>query len=147
MIGDRVARDSSDGPTRDNRLVRLRRAGTALVCAAVLASGVRSLACVYVPLRARAGARRMAYLEEKRELPPAIADAIDRGHVVPGMDPEQVWVVLGDPVRQTSYPGPPVVEVWIYPVHRFHQDPVHSHGASLFRLVFLDGYLRVIEPI
>lgn len=104
-------------------------------------------ACVHVPLRARASYRRAEYLESHRELPPRIADAIDRGHVVTGMDQEQVVVVLGQPLKRTSYGGAPPAEVWLYPGHRFHQDQVRTHGATLFRLVFVDGRLLLFEPL
>lgn len=104
-------------------------------------------ACVHVPLRARASVRRAEYLETHRELPPRIADAIDRGHVVTGMDQEQVVVVLGQPLKRTDYLGAPPAEVWLYPGHRFHQDQVRTHGATLFRLVFVDGRLMLFEPL
>ena len=102
--------------------------------------------CVYVPLRGRQQYRRDQYFANHGELSPVIAQAIENGHVVPGMDREQVWVVVGDPVRKSLFPDGHV-EVWLYPSGRFHQDPVHSHGSSLFRLVFIDGILRIIEPI
>lgn len=103
-------------------------------------------ACVYVPLRGRQQHRRGQYFASHRELSPTIANAIEAGHVVSGMDQEQVWVVVGDPVRKSLFPAANV-EVWLFPSVRFHQDPAHSHGASSFRLVFIDGILRVIEPI
>ena len=103
-------------------------------------------ACVYVPLRGRQQYRREQYFASHRELSPTIANAIETGHVVPGMDREQVWVVVGDPVRKALFPAAKT-EVWLYPSVRFHQDPAHSHGASSFRLVFVDGILRVVEPI
>ena len=62
------------------------------------------------------------------------------------MDREQVWVVMGDPVRRSLFHGN-AIEVWLYPSVRFHQDPQHSHGASSFRLTFIDDSLRLIEPI
>jgi outer membrane protein assembly factor BamE (lipoprotein component of BamABCDE complex) len=102
--------------------------------------------CVYVPLRGRQQYRREQYLASQRELSPTIASAIQTGHVVPGMDRDQVWVVVGDPLRKSLFPAHNV-EVWLYPSVRFHQDPAHSHGASSFRLVFIDGILRLIEPI
>ena len=103
-------------------------------------------ACAHVPLRGRQQYRRDQYFASQRELAPTIAYAIQTGHVVPGMDREQVWVVLGDPVRKSLFEAK-WVEVWLYPSERFHQDPVHSHGASSFRLVFIGGILRIIEPI
>lgn len=68
-----------------------------------------------------------------------------RGHVVIGMDEEQVLAVLGEPVRRTRHHGTDTPEVWIYPGHKIHQG--FAHSATLYRLVFLDGRLRVLEPI
>lgn len=101
--------------------------------------------CVHVSLRARQQYRRQQYLSSRHELSPAVAQAIGTGHVVVGMDRAQVWVVVGDPVRKTTFRSG--TEVWLYPATRFHQDPAHSHGASSFRLVFVDGLLTVIEPL
>lgn len=102
--------------------------------------------CAHVPLRGRQQYRREQYFASHPELSATIANAIQTGHVVPGMNREQVWVVVGEPVRKSLFRGA-TVEVWLYPSVRFHQDPVNSHGASSFRLVFIDGILRVIEPI
>lgn len=104
-------------------------------------------ACVHIPPSRRAGPRREAYLQRQRELPPAIADAIAKGHVVIGMDREQVKVVLGDPVKSTVFKSPDrLTEVWIYPAVRLHQGQLHADGGSLFRLVLIDGRLAVVEP-
>ena len=103
-------------------------------------------ACATVPLRAHAQYRREQYLAARPEVSTAVANAIATGHVITGMNQEQVWVVLGDAVRKAAF-SDKRVEVWLYPAVRFHQDPAHSHGASSFRLVFVDGVLRVIEPI
>ena len=108
--------------------------------------GVTLTACVYVPLRQRASYRKQQYFAAHRELAPAVAQAIDTGHVIDGMDREQVWVVLGDPQRKSVFSSGRF-EVWLYPATRFHQDPQHSHGADSFRLVFVDGRLEIIEPI
>lgn len=102
-------------------------------------------ACVYVPLRGRAQYRREQYFATHTEVPTAIAQAIATGHVIPGMNQEQVWVVVGDPLRKNLFPARHA-EVWLYSSVRFHQDPAHSHGAASFRLVFVDGILRFIEP-
>lgn len=104
--------------------------------------------CAHLPLRAHADFRRSEYFATNPELTPTIANAIVTGHVVQGMNREQVRVVLGDAVRKSEFKTPKaVIEVWLYPSVRVHQDPVHSHGASSFRLVFMDGILRIIEPI
>ena len=103
-------------------------------------------ACSHVPLQARAEVRLARYFSVPRELPPSILDAMRRGHVVPGMDQEQVAVVLGSPVRQTHVDGTRPVDIWIYRWERLHQDHVHSSG-TLYRLVFIDGRLVLIESI
>ena len=103
--------------------------------------------CVHVPPSRRAGPRREAYLQRVRELPPSIADAIAKGHVIAGMDREQVKVVLGEPVKSTVFRSPErLTEVWIYPAVRLHQGQLHSDGGSLFRLVLVNGKLAVVEP-
>jgi hypothetical protein len=63
------------------------------------------------------------------------------------MDQEQVRVVLGEPDHKKSFKRQPLVEVWLYPGHRLHQDPLRTHGVQLFRIVFLDGRAVVLEPI
>lgn len=108
--------------------------------------GVILSTCVYVPLRKRADFRKQQYFASHRELAPDTAKAIDSGHVIPGMDREQVWVVLGDPVRKSVFSSGHV-EVWLYPAVRLHQDQLHSHGTESFRLVFMDDRLVIIEPI
>jgi hypothetical protein len=95
----------------------------------------------------RASERRASYLATHRELPPAIAEAIDRGHVVAGMSAEQVQFVLGEPRQRRTFGGESPLEIWIYGAEKFHQDPAHSHGASLFRLVLLGGRLILVEPL
>lgn len=103
-------------------------------------------ACVDVPLRRRAAVRQQQYLASHREVPPEIAKAIDTGHVLLGMDRDQVWTVLGDPVRKATFSSSKV-DVWLYPAVRLHQDQLHAHGVDSFRLVFMDGRLTLIEPI
>lgn len=113
--------------------------------AVTLVAALWTAGCAHVPLRERASFRLAEYFEDHREVPPVIAEAMQRGHVTLGMDEEQVVAVLGDPVRRVQYDGPGAPQVWIYRGHKLHQG--YAHGASLYRLVFLDGRLRVLEPI
>lgn len=53
------------------------------------------------------------------------------------MDPEQVVVVLEQPLRRVVYGGTSPVEAWFYPGHKLHQDHHRTGGATLFRLVFV----------
>ena len=103
--------------------------------------------CAHLPRSAYASARLMDYYAMPRELSPAVARAIQLGHVLEGMDREQVWVVFGEPLRKTRYSGPGAPEVWIYPGHKFHQDPVRGHGVTLFRVVFVDGHVALVETL
>jgi hypothetical protein len=105
------------------------------------------IACVYVPPRGRAAARSAAYFSRHVEVTPAIAKAIQDGHILVGMNAEQVWVVLGDPIQRRSFDGSAAVSIWLYPAHKLHQDQLHSHGASSFRLTFIGDRLELIEPI
>ena len=103
------------------------------------------MGCVPVPLRGRQDFRRQQFFATHPEVSPAIATAINTGHVIVGMDREQVWVVAGDPLRKSFFRGG-AVEVWLYPAVRFHQG-AYTHGAASLRLVFVDGLLRVIDPV
>jgi hypothetical protein len=100
---------------------------------------------VHVPPHGRAAFRLAEYFETHKETPASVAEAMHRGHVVGGMDEAQVLAVLGEPIRRTRHQGTSAPEVWIYPGHKIHQGL--AHGATLYRLVFLDGRLRILEPI
>lgn len=63
------------------------------------------------------------------------------------MDREQVWVVLGDAIRKTMFTRNGLIEVWSYPGHRLHQNQLGADRAHLFRLVFRNGVLILIEPL
>jgi hypothetical protein len=120
------------------------RPNAARIAAVVLGSAWVG-ACVHVPLRDRAAFRLDEYFADHGEIAPSLVDAMRRGHVMLGMDPEQVFAVLGEPARRTRYEGPGAAEVWIYRGYKLHQG--YAHGASLYRLVFLDGRLRLLEPL
>ena len=122
-----------------------RRAPPPLVLLLIIAA---ASTCVTVPRSGRSAARKADYFAVRRELAPSIVDAIERGHVLPGMDAEQVWVVLGDPIRKTRFTNSDAaIEVWLYPGHRLHQDQLHAHGNSMFRIVLVDGRVRIVEPL
>jgi hypothetical protein len=106
---------------------------------------ILAIGCVHVPLRARQDFRRQQFFATHREVSPAVTEAVNTGHVIIGMDQEEVWVVVGDPIRKTIFRGG-TVEVRFYPAVRFHQGP-RTRGADLFRLVFVNGRLTVIEPM
>lgn len=144
-----LAHGAADSLERVSSMRNFRKA--AGTCSAFFAFGAAMTGvqwgCASVPLSAHASFRMAEYFATERELPPAIARAIEIGHVVPGMDQEQVYVVQGTPSRKARFPGQPEIEVWIYPSHKLHQDPLRTHGVWLLRLVFLDGRLTLIEPI
>lgn len=113
-----------------------------LVSASIFVSG-----CVHVPLSAQASYRVGQYLSTHPELPPSILKAIQDGHVIAGMDREQVRAVLGGPLKTAVFRRERNIEIWIYPGHRFHQDQLQGDKAWVFRLVLIDGILTIIEPI
>lgn len=102
--------------------------------------------CASMPPLTRADLRQQRYLSTHRGISAEFARAIEAGHVSRGMDRDQVTAVLGDPVRKSAY-SRSYAEIWLYPASRFHQDGMHAHGATSFRLVFLADRLSTIEPI
>lgn len=106
-----------------------------------------SAGCVHLPPSAFASVRMARYFSEKRELPPSIRSAMEKGHVVPGMDREQVWTVLGEPAQRRTFTHDPVIEIWLYQGHKLHQDQMRADSATLFRAVFRDGILVILEPL
>lgn len=117
------------------------------VAMAVTLALLAATGCAHLPRSAHASARFADYFAMPRELSPAIARALERGHAIEGMDREQVWVVFGEPIRKTRFSGPQAIEVWLYPGHRFHQDSLRGHGVTLFRVVFIDGRVALIETL
>jgi hypothetical protein len=87
------------------------------------------------------------YLSTHPEPLPSVLNAMKDGHVLIGMDREQVRVVLGAPVKSAVYERDRAVDVWIYPGYRLHQDQMRGDKAWIFRLVFIDGVLTIIEPL
>ncbi len=106
-----------------------------------------SISCTHLPASAYASVRQARYFSENREVLPSIRKAIEQGHVVPGMDREQVWTVLGEPVRRTTFKREPVIEIWLYQGYKLHQDQMRADRAELFRAVFRDGILVILEPL
>ena len=124
--------------------MRTNRRVTAAAVALLLISCV---ACVHVRLEDRAAWRRQQYLQNNPELPPRIVDAIDRGHVVIGMTEAQVRAALGSPVYVKVFESQSTKAVWLYPGHRLHQDQLHTDAKGLFRIVFINHRVAVIEGI
>lgn len=102
--------------------------------------------CTSVPRRRFISARQADYFASHREVSPAVAQAVESGHLLIGMDAEQVWVVLGDPAQKRRFPDSGL-EVWIYGPGRLHQDQLHSHGNESFRVVFIKNRLVLIETL
>jgi hypothetical protein len=104
--------------------------------------------CVHVPPSGRATVRLERYFSTPHELRPSIRDAMLKEHVVEGMDAEQVYVVLGAPLRNTRFSrGGNVIDIWLFPGHLFHQERLHGKGSTLYRLVLVNGVLAVVEPL
>lgn len=101
--------------------------------------------CAPLPGRAVASVRKADYFASQRELAPEMARAIETGRLIPGMTPEQVWVVLGDPARKTRFEGTGT-EVWVYEGGRSHVAQL-PNGIEAFRVVFIEGRLVLVEPL
>ena len=117
-----------------------------LICVVVAAAG--GAGCARTAAEKGVSARLEQYFREHREVPPAIAEAMQKGHIAAGMDAGQVTAVLGKPLRAVRHGDLRPVEVWTYPGHRLHQGhALPGDGATLVRLVFVDGRLELIEPM
>lgn len=114
----------------------------------IVLSSLAGQACASVPRSRRAEARKADYFAVSREIGDVYRAAIERGHVLLGMDAEQVWVVLGDPVwRRHFISRAGSVDIWMYQGIRLHQDQMRATAHSTFRIVFIDGRVRLIEPL
>ena len=113
----------------------------------VLSASILATACASVPPSGRQRWRVEQYLSTHGELTPSMRKAIEDGHVIVGMDRDQVRAVLGGPVKATEFHRERHVQIWIYPGYRLHQDQLRADKAWLFRLVLVDGVLTIIEPI
>jgi hypothetical protein len=118
-----------------------------LVAAQVFVVAAAPWGCVNLPRSAFASVRRAEYFASHGELPPGIRTAIENGHVLVGMDREQVIVVLGQPLRRALSKRNDNAEAWIYRGYKLHQDPFHLQGAGLVRIIFLKGRVAMIEPL
>lgn len=94
-----------------------------------------------------AAKRSSRYLSAHLGTPSDIAEAISQGHVILAMDQDQVVAAVGQPDIRSRFGGDRQPEVWLYRAARLYQDLLRSHGASLFRVVFLNGRVRFIEPL
>src|SRR6266540_5267328 len=103
-------------------------------------------ACAHIAPSGRASYRLNQYFSTHGEILPSAKKAMQDGHVVGGMDAEQVRAVLGTPAQKKGFRGQRNIEVWIYPGYRLHQDQMRADKAWLFRLVLIDGVLTLIEP-
>ena len=90
----------------------------------------------------RPGNRVERYIQTHRSTPAAIADAMQRGHVLIGMTAEQVLVTMGEPTMTSR--GRSGVERWLYSAARFHQDQ-SSHGATLAKISFISDRVALVE--
>lgn len=113
----------------------------------VVSASILTSACASVAPSSRQRFRVEQYLSTHGELLPSVRKAIEDGHVIVGMDREQVRAVLGLPVKATEFGRERHIQIWIYPGYRLHQDQLRADKAWLFRLVLIDGVLTIIEPI
>lgn len=132
------------GPTMTPRSSQLLREFALLV---LLFSSLLEARCTSVPPRPSFRQRAAAYFAVHRDVPPDVIEAIKLGHVLPGMDRDQVWVVLGEPLQRKPSRASSRIEQWLYPAYRIHQDHFRSQAAFLFKITFIDGRVTGIDPL
>src|SRR4029450_10774825 len=96
-----------------------------LVAAQIFVVAAVLWGCVNLPRSAFVSFREAEYFASHDELPPRIRTAIEDGHVLVGMDREQVIVVLGQPIRRAMSKHHDNAEAWIYLGYKLHPDPLH----------------------
>jgi hypothetical protein len=86
-------------------------------------------------------------LDAHPETPVEVTEAIRLGHVLVHMNREQVKAAVGPPEWRHQPPGTAQTEVWLYHGARLQLGQKGTHGADLLRVVFVDGRVRIIEPL
>ena len=109
----------------------------------VLASNIDA-ACASMPHVERASDRRARFLQTAGELPPKVAQAIHDGHVIAGMTTAQVRASLGAPDFQQVFSA---ATIWLYRGHRLHQDQLRADAKAVFRILFLDDRVAMVEGL
>ena len=112
----------------------------AIVCGA-------SAACTALSHVERASDRRTQFLQNAGELPPKIILAIRDGHVIAGMTTAQVRASVGPPDFQRAFSGAHVTTIWLYRGHRLHQEQLHVDSKAVFRIVFIDDRVSIVEGL
>ena len=118
----------------------LTRSAFVIVC-------VTCAACASLRHVERAADRRARFLQTVGELPPKVAQAIRDGHVIAGMTTAQVPASLGAPDFQQVFSGSPAATIWLYRGHRLHQDQLHADAKAVFRILFLDDRVAMVEGL
>jgi outer membrane protein assembly factor BamE (lipoprotein component of BamABCDE complex) len=114
------------------------RLAVALPVATLLSLSL-TVGCAEAGERATSQQRLRDYLGAHRDTTGAVAEAIRLGHVVPGMDREQVTAALGEPIRVIRSSSQGGVEHWLYRMETLHQEQLRGRGWSFVRITFLDG--------
>lgn len=124
------------------------RAAVGLAWSVIALVAAGSPGCAPITAENSVTARLDEYFREHREVSPEVAAAMQRGHIAAGMNQQQVTAVLGKPLRAVRHVDDRLVEVWTYPGHRLHQGHFFAaDGASLVRVVFVEGRVELIEPM
>lgn len=95
----------------------------------------------------RPAVRRGQFLQANAELSPRVAEAILKGHILTGMTEAQVRASAGAPDYTRAIGKSPVKSVWLYRGARLHQDQLHIASTAVFRVVFVDHRVVLVEGI
>ena len=112
-----------------------------VVAAVFLVSGC----AVHISRATPPGPQYTASVANPEELPPAVADALRRGHILLGMSTRQVLVALGPPVRRTRFDRTGA-DIWVYKAFQIYQQH-HLFAGQDVRLVFIADRLVSIDPL
>ncbi len=104
-------------------------------------------ACSHVFPPERAAVRRGQFLHANAELSPRVAEAILRGHILTGMTEAQVRASAGAPDYTRVIGRAPVKSVWLYRGTRLHQEQLHIESTAVFRVVFVDHRVVLVEGL
>ena len=113
---------------------------------ATLLSLSLTIGCAEAGERATSQQRLRDYLGAHRDTTEAVAEAIRLGHVVPGMEREQVTAALGEPIRVIRSSSRGGVEHWLYRMETLHQERLRGRGWSFARVTFLDDRVLLVDP-
>ena len=63
------------------------------------------------------------------------------------MTSAQVRASLGAPDYQQVFSNAHVTVIWLYRGHRMHQEQLHVDAKAVFRILFIDDHVAIVEGL